>query len=112
VVEVAGGPRVCPYCAMAIKPEARKCPHCKEILERELVRRRARSGERIERLEEYRQAPANALDMIPSFVLPGIGMILGIIALVQGQTRQGIVMIVIAGILGMIWTVMIELVRR
>lgn len=65
----------CKYCGADVRPEAKKCPHCREILDNDLARER----------ELARRPKANSgVAAVLSFFVPGVGQ------LYKGETLSGL----------------------
>lgn len=96
----------CPYCGEPILPQARRCPHCTEYLDRALAE--AAMPRPISRLA-VSSLMMGLLAPLALFTTGPVALILGLLALNSRRTRgKGIAL---AGVLlGLVWTVALALV--
>ena len=93
VAAVAGQPPPirahCSSCGKPVSRSARSCPFCNEPIRRSVRRRPGRYRERVSKADK----PLSAIDWVLCFLCPGIACIIGIVALIQGETKRGGIMI-------------------
>lgn len=91
----------CPYCAELILRIAKKCRHCGEDVDPRSRMAKARSQQRGSDGGAGDIGP-DAVDWILCFVCPGIACILGVFALLRGQSKRGGIMIGVSLVWGLI----------
>lgn len=98
----------CPYCSEKILSSAKKCKWCGEVLDRRMrmaERTRGRIADRAA-AGQTRDPGPDAMDWILIFVCPGIACIIGVVALLRGQSRRGGIMLLVS----LLWGFVVNLV--
>jgi hypothetical protein len=92
----------CSNCGKAVAQAVGTCPFCNTPLRRSVRRRPRRyrgSTSKAERMP-------SVADWVICILCPGIGCIIGIVALIQGETKRGGIMVAVGGGLAVVGTLL------
>ncbi|MEO1525125.1 MAG: trypsin-like peptidase domain-containing protein [Planctomycetota bacterium] len=90
------GSILCPHCESPVSATAKKCRHCGEfIVDPKLAKKNKAAAARKEASEQS----AGPVDYAISFLLPPVGLGLGIVAFTRGAATKAFVMLGISGVM-------------
>ena len=101
----AGDTKPCPMCGETIKKVAKKCKHCKSVLDKRLERSRATQF--ANEAKGKAETPPSAMDWVLVVLCPGIACIIGIVAMIQGYTKRGSTMVGVS----LLWGILSNVIR-